>query len=98
VQDSWVLLHDTPGSWLVPFRRDFRHPVPFDEVLFLSNCIAFDHDMPTFVQPTAHAPAGDPPIVPLVPAPGGADEVWTTGRSVSRCLRPWTFDSACWDS
>lgn len=74
VQDRWVLFHDMPGSWLVPFRRDFCDPVPFDEVLFLSNCIAFDHDMPTFVQPTVHAPTSDPPIVPLVPSPGRADE------------------------
>lgn len=75
VEDRWVLLHNTPGSWRVPFSRDFRSPVPFDEVLFLSNCIAFDHDMATFVQPTVHAPAGEPPIMPLVPSPGRTDEM-----------------------
>lgn len=67
---EWQLVHVTPGSILVPQRIGDDAPAWLEEVLFLANCIAFDHDMPTVVRPSADLLAAQPP--PVMPVISGA--------------------------
>lgn len=75
--NKWTVIHGTPGAGLVPFRSDGSAPATFEEVLFLADCVAFDHDMPTVVRPSASiAAAAFPPIEPVLPSPAGQGALW----------------------
>jgi hypothetical protein len=70
--DRWWLLHGTPGPTLGVFPlREGDPPASFHDVLFIANCLAFDHDLPIFVRPARDNPAFAVPLVPpVVPEPG----------------------------
>lgn len=71
VDHTWLVIHGTPGAGLVPFRLANDRPASLEEVLFIANCIAFDHDVPTLIRPAAqHASAAMPLVEPVVSHPG----------------------------
>lgn len=68
VDDTWHIVHGTPGAGLVPFRCRGGPAASFAEVSFLADCISFDHDMPAVVRPHAHTRgATRVPFAPLFP-------------------------------
>jgi hypothetical protein len=70
VDGRWQVIHGERGSYLIPFSASGDNPVPFPDVMFLANCISFDHDMATVVRPMAHTDAADtPPVEPVVRYP-----------------------------
>lgn len=69
--NKWLMVHGTPGAGLVPFRLRGDDPASLEEVLFLANCISFDHDMPTVVRPSATTPAAEIPLIDPIVLPRG---------------------------
>lgn len=68
---KWLIVHGTPGAGLVPFRLDRGPAATLTEVLFIADCVAFDHDTPTVVQPSATTPyAALAPVTPVLFEPG----------------------------
>lgn len=74
---KWFIRHGTPGAALVPFLLDESRPATLEEVVFLADCISYDHDMPTVVRPSASTPAADVLLVePIVAYPESRPGLW----------------------
>jgi hypothetical protein len=67
----WWMRHGTPGATLGAFPLDGGEPASLEDVLFLANCLAFDHDLPIMVAPSRDNPASHAPLIaPIAPEPG----------------------------
>jgi hypothetical protein len=64
----WLMEHVLRFGDLVPFNVRGVDRVPLQDVVFLADCIAFDHDMATLVRPLRDAPNEPPPVAPVVPS------------------------------
>lgn len=86
VPDEWFVEHGTPGPGLIPFRLDGRvHTL--DEVIFLADCVSFDHDTPTVVRPIASSRiAKRRPIPALYPYRSKEDEALAYYNTVESTL------------
>jgi len=74
---QWEVVHRAPGSGLVPIRPGGGPAPTIDDVLFLADCISFDHDLPTVVRPSAEAYAdGGRPSGSLLPGPAASAGLW----------------------
>jgi hypothetical protein len=77
VDGVWGLEHGRPGAMLIPWQIDGSRPVGVDEVLFMADCIAFDHDMPTVIRPNSQRADAEVPLVePVVAFPGDKSGLW----------------------
>jgi hypothetical protein len=73
----WVMAHGTPGATLGAFPVDGQGSASLEDVLFLANCIAFDHDLPIVVTPARDNPARKRPLVaPIMEEPGPEPGQW----------------------
>lgn len=76
----WFIAHGTPGGTLGTFPLEGEGRASLEDVLFLANCIAFDHDLPIVVTPARDNPATLRPLInPIVeePGPGSGRWYWT---------------------
>lgn len=75
---QWLMVHGTPGAALGAFPSVERAPqASLADVLFLANCLAFDHDLPIVVTPARdHAAARRPLVEPIVYEPGPQPGRW----------------------
>jgi hypothetical protein len=74
---QWEIVHRAPGSGLVPVRPGGGPAPTIDDVLFLADCISFDHDLPTVVRPSAETNvAGMRPSGSLLPSPAASAGLW----------------------
>jgi len=73
----WFMKHGTPGATLGAFPINGVGPTSLEDVLFLANCLAFDHDLPIVVTPARDNPARQRPLVaPIVQEPGDEPGQW----------------------
>lgn len=64
----WFLAHGQRGAFLVPVPLHNEDPADLETVLFLADCISFDHDSPVVVRHAADNPESESsPISPLFP-------------------------------
>lgn len=85
---TWHVKHGTPGAGLVPFRCYGGPAATLEEVLFIADCVSFDHDMPTVVRPHAATRAAKQlaPLEALVPSPERLENILSYANAIESAL------------